>query len=75
MNYQAIEWAIKERRPFGHGQSMTGENDGKTYSIYSYSTLIYQEDLSNGNALLWNTDKYSQTTSRQQNIIKRALGL
>lgn len=40
------------------------------YKIYSYSTLIYAENLQTGEKWL-NPHKYSVTTSKQQNIIRR----
>jgi hypothetical protein len=80
MNYKQIEKAIKNNEPFAHNGTMTGEfsrrpdTDELQYRVYSYSTLIYSEGLVTGERW-YNDKKYSQTTSRQQSIIKRAKGI
>lgn len=69
LNYTQVERAIAERVPFT-GNSCRGvlDYDG-AYIVYSYSTPIAQ--VFDGKYSL-NARKYSVTTSRLQNIIRRA---
>jgi hypothetical protein len=53
---------------------MSAYNNGKEYLIYSYRTLIAIIDLESGKIEL-DGSKYSVTTSKQQNLVKRALGV
>ena len=72
-NYSQIESAIRARREFT-GNSCAGRwLDRSEYVVFSYSTLIYSDDLMTGRRTL-NARKYSNTTSRLQNIIRRAIG-
>jgi len=76
MNYKQIEQdLIPAYRSFTHGQSMKGVNNGKEYLIYSYSTLIAKVLLSSKQVTLSFLDGYSSTTTRQQNLVKRALNV
>jgi len=76
MNYKEIEHdLIPARRSFTHGKSMKGINTGKEYLIYSYSTLIASVRLPSQQVTLSFLDGYSSTTTRQQNLVKRALGV
>jgi hypothetical protein len=70
-NYKTIATKLANREQF-RGNTMTGYQNGETYVIFSYDTPIawfYQGG--------WELDsrKYSVTTSKHQNIIKRSLGL
>ena len=74
-NYKQIENdLIPNRKPFTHSTSMTAYNNGKEYLVYSYQTLIAEINLETGEIVL-NPNKYSVTTSKQQNLVKRALGV
>ena len=76
MNYKQIEQdLIPARRSFTHGHSMRGINTGTEYLIYSYSTLIAKVLLPSQQVAFFNGDKYSSTTTRQQNLVKRALNV
>lgn len=76
MNYNEIEKdLIPARRSFTHGKSMKGINTGGAYLIYSYSTLIAKVLIPSGQVAFFNSEKYSSTTTRQQNLIKRALNV
>lgn len=68
-NYRQIPSLIASRRPF-EGNTMDGRWEGDIYRVWSYSTVI--AEYQNG---VWylNTRKYSVTTSRQQNLIVRAI--
>ncbi len=80
MNYDNIALKIANNQPFKHNSNFTGEfdrihcprcNDTKEYyTIYSYTTLIYSECLTCGNQW-FNPEKYSVTTTRQINMIKK----
>ena len=72
-NYKTIERKLKAYEPF-KGNSLTAFRSGDEYSVYSYSTLIARASVN----VLWHEvepRKYSVTTSRHQNIIRRAWGL
>jgi hypothetical protein len=69
-NYKTIEERVSTCSSF-NGNSLKGFWDGDTYKVYSYNTLI----ATNGDAKWISPVKYSQTTSRQQNLIKRAWDL
>jgi hypothetical protein len=72
MNYKEVEQALETLTPFRHGDSMSAENVSGMYRVYSYRTEIarfnYIEDV-------WyvNSSKYSSTTSKQQNMVKRVI--
>jgi hypothetical protein len=73
-NYKQIrEELIPNRQSFKHGHSMSAYNNGKEYLIYSYRTLIASVNLETGEVEL-NPNKYSVTTTKQQNLVVRALG-
>lgn len=74
-NYKTIETRLQNRQPFT-GNSLRGYWDGVSgyYVVYSYNTLIAK--IWDGGGPRWvSPDKYSVTTSRHQNLIKRAWGL
>lgn len=73
-NYTDIEQAIAKGENFT-GNSARGEFstlDGY-YRVYSYNTLIAYYMPYTRAGYIMNTRRYSNTTSRLQNIIKRAL--
>ena len=74
-NYKTIETKLSNRESF-NGNSLNGFWDAinRNYVVYSYSTLIASYDPNTGQRWV-NPNKFSQTTSRQQNLIKRAWGL
>jgi hypothetical protein len=78
-SYRAMETAIRNCVPF-EGNSARGVWEGDTYKVYSYRTLIATVEGSfagrAGHGVVeLNTQKYSVTTSRLQNIIRRAYGI
>lgn len=74
-NYKVIETKLSNRESF-NGNSLNGfwDSINRVYVVYSYSTLIASYDPHTGKRWV-NPNKFSQTTSRQQNLIKRAWGL
>lgn len=80
-NYKTIEQKLKNLEPF-HGNSMKAiarQTWGSmVYDVYSYDTLIATKSWY-GDEGEWFTDvsttKYSTTTSRHQNLIRRAWGI
>jgi hypothetical protein len=74
-NYETIESKLANRERFT-GNSLRGYWDGFSgnYVVYSYGTMVANYNPTT--LEYWvNPNKYSQTTTRQQNIIKRAWGL
>ena len=70
-NYKTIEAKLDSLTPF-NGNSMRGDWDAMgRFMVYSYSTLIGYSTLS-GFAIV--EDKYSVTTSRHQNLLRRVWG-
>ena len=72
-NYKDIEGLLATHTPFKHAHSMRAEGNvatGGDYRVYSYSTLI--ATYINGEWSL-NENKYSVTTSKQQNILRRVI--
>lgn len=69
-NYKQIETLLANRQTFTHGYSMRAELEGNTYVVYSYNTVIARYFGDTGKWWV-NENKYSVTTSKQQNIIKR----
>jgi len=69
-NYKTIETKLANREPF-RGNSLTGYILGGIYYVDSYSTQIARVNI-NGASPWISPTKFSVTTSRQQNLIKRA---
>jgi hypothetical protein len=75
-NYKTIETRLQNREPFtgnslrAYWVSVDGEHE---YQVISYNTTI-AKSRHLGDAWV-NPEKYSNTTTRQQNLIKRAWGL
>ena len=69
---QAVE-AIKLREPFKTHGALWARATGDRYEVVSYSTPIATWFQKYGT---WdvNATKYSRTTSRHQNIVRRAIG-
>lgn len=76
-NYKAIEASLDTHDNF-RGNSLMGirrdTTAGTQYEVYSYSTLIANYNLATGEAWI-NPKKYSVTTSRAQNLIRKVWGL
>lgn len=61
--------SLKYKSPFG-GYSISAYREDDTYKVYSYNTLIFSYDLLDHRIIKFDTEKYSRTTSKYQNIIK-----
>ena len=73
-NYRNAPSAIRNMENF-KGNSWSGYwLDSTQYVIFSYATEIARFDRLT-QAVIMNPRKYSTTTSRQQNIIRKAWGL
>lgn len=71
-NYKVIASKVAEFLPF-NGNTMRGFWDGDTYKVLSYSTVIATMKKPNGYLDLWLTEnRYSVTTSKHKNIVKKA---
>ena len=73
-NYKEIETKLDRLEPFT-GNSMKAKWHSLTYAVYSYDTIIATYTRSETDPyqqLFWVTDeKYSVTTSRHINLVKR----
>lgn len=69
-NYRQIEQMLTSHTPFIHGHSMSAERTAEAYIIYSYDTEIARYSFADGEWTL-NPRRYSVTTSKQQNIVRR----
>lgn len=67
-NYEEIASAVERRLGFD-GNSATGFYDRGVYVVQSYGTVIAAFD---GYDYTLNSTKYSRTTSRLQNIVRKA---
>lgn len=75
LNYAQVERAIANKQEF-KGNSCRGYYEDGEYVVVSYSTKIAVVAGAERGGELWlNPNKYSQTTSRLQNIIKRVWGV
>ena len=72
-NYRKMPSQIRDMEAFTHGSCHSINNLNKEYIVVSYSTPIARAKF-NGERWIYllNTCKYSSTTSRLQNIIRRA---
>ena len=61
--------SLKYESPF-RGYSISAFIEDDTYKVYSYNTLIFSYDLLDHRIIKFDTEKYSRTTSKYQNIIK-----
>lgn len=72
------EALLFEREPFTTGTlsaKIIDSEGGRTYHVFSYNTQIAMTHL-DGTPDIWLTpNKYSQTTSRHLNLVKKAWGI
>ena len=68
--YKTIPALIATQTPFKHGSHSARWDEG-VYEVFSYSTLIFSRDIVT-KEIKFNETKYSVTTSRLQNIIRKA---
>lgn len=71
-NYKEVETLLESHAPFKHAHSMRAERHDDAYRVYSYSTLIAEFVWDTAQWTL-NETKYSVTTSKQQNILRRVI--
>lgn len=73
-NYKTIERKLANREAFRGNSLWASWLNSTQYTVFSYSTPIAEIDTLTGK--VWVSDKkYSNTTSRGQNLIKRAWNL
>jgi len=65
---------LKSLTPFKGNSMRAVIENGNEYRVISYNTTIAMATL-DGVIHYYNPTKYSTTTSRQQNLVKRAWGL
>ena len=71
-NYKTIATKLANRESF-RGNSLNAYWIGEVYKVISYNTLI--AEVGNMGNILLNENKYSVTTSRHQNLIRKAWGI
>ena len=69
-NYKEIMTLLADKEDFTHSNTMSAMRLGDVYAVYSYSTLVALYDFIKSEWII-NSRKYSVTTSKQQNYIKR----
>lgn len=73
--YATMPALLKTKTPFTHGSCHAFIDDENFYRVFSYSTQIAVFQLY-GNTFAWvSPERYSVTTSRLQNIIRKAWGI
>ena len=72
MNYKDVESALEILEPFKHGHSMRATREHEWYRVYSYDTEIARYSQIEDTWYV-NLNKYSVTTSKQQNLVKRVI--
>jgi hypothetical protein len=72
-NYKTIESKLRNREPF-NGNSLRAYWAGSDYRVISYSTMIAAY-LADESKTYINDTKYSVTTSRHQNLVRKAWGV
>lgn len=73
-NYQDIKNKLANKQAF-NGNSARAEINGSLYNVYSYNTLIFSYNLDAYQILDFDNKFYSVTTSRLQNMIKKAFNI
>jgi len=66
--------AIRQLESFSTGGALEGFSDPSVYRVYSYQTMICEAYPNDARKIaFFNNAKYSVTTSRHQNEVKRGL--
>lgn len=73
-NYKTISAKLAERKDFRGNSMWASWLSSSQYMVFSYATPIAEIDLLTGKTWI-SSNKYSVTTSRHQNLIRRAWGL
>ena len=71
LNYNQAVRAMENRQAF-KGNTLWAQWENGEYCVYSYRTLMLRE---NAEGVWFNETKYSVTTSKHQNYIRRAFNL
>lgn len=70
--YREIPALLEQRKPFD-GNSCHAFKYDNCYEVWSYYTLILKEV--DGEVMYFDSDHYSSTTSKLQNILRRVFNL
>lgn len=73
-NYRAMQEAIENREPFEGNSASAFIDESSNYIIMSYDTIMAVISES-GEVVSFNEKRYSTTTSRLQNMIRRAYNI
>lgn len=68
--YREITDLLKAHEPFVGSSVKALYNMHGFYEVYSYQTCILSFDPKNNKVLMFDSDFYSRTTSRLQNILR-----
>lgn len=71
--YKEMSYMLEDKKEF-RGSSVIAEWDQKEYIIKSYSTVIFRTNKQN-NIIYFDGQKYSSTTSKIQNIIRKVFNI
>ena len=71
--YEEMDYMLENKKEF-RGSSVTAEWNKKEYIIKSYSTIIFKTNKQN-NIIYFDGQKYSSTTSKIQNIIRKVFNI
>lgn len=71
--YEEMDYMLENKKEF-RGSSVTAEWDQKEYIVKSYSTVIFRTNKQN-NIIYFDGQKYSFTTSKIQNIIRKIFNI
>ena len=69
-NYTIIDLRLRHNKTFRGNSTWSRVNENNTYEVYSYNTLIATRELETGESWV-SSERYSNTTSRIQNLIRK----
>lgn len=71
ITYADLAYSLNNFDEVTNGNSIKAKLQGDKYLVFSYSTLIAEIDTNTRELISFDEKKYSQTTSKLQNIIRK----
>lgn len=71
ITYADLAYSLNNFDEVTNGNSIKTKLQGDKYLVFSYSTLIAEIDTNTRELISFDEKKYSQTTSKLQNIIRK----